>query len=175
MFFPFSIGTTLDGRPVLGHMLVAGQHPGDLVEIDAVLVLQDAARPDAGGDRVAAVDADPPAFQVLGRLDAGLRVDQDGAVMEGAHQEDRQRREPLPMRPGADVGGDRHLADVELEPAHHAPEGVDERIHLHEIEFEAARPHGAVLEGLVVALRAGHGSELGSGHRRFAPVTAFSR
>ena len=60
------------GRLVFGDVLVARQHPGDLAEIDAVLVLQHAARPDAGGDRVAAVDADPLALEVLGTADAGL-------------------------------------------------------------------------------------------------------
>ena len=54
-------------RPVLGHVLVARQHPGDLAEIDAVLLLQDAARPHAGRDGVAAIDADPLAFEVLRR------------------------------------------------------------------------------------------------------------
>ena len=65
MSLPFSIGTTFDGRLVFGDVLVARQHPGDLGEVDAVLVLQDAARPHAGGDGVAAVDADALAFEVL--------------------------------------------------------------------------------------------------------------
>ena len=31
------------GRRILGYMLITGQHPGDLPEIDAMLLLQDAA------------------------------------------------------------------------------------------------------------------------------------
>ena len=61
-------GHDVGRRLVFRHVLVAGQHPGHAVEVDAVLIGQDAAGPDAGGDRVAAVDARPLAFQFL-RLD----------------------------------------------------------------------------------------------------------
>ena len=72
IFLPFSIGTTFARRPIFRDVLVAGKHPGDLSQIDAVLLLQDAARPYAGRDRVAAIDADLLAFEVLRRADAGL-------------------------------------------------------------------------------------------------------
>ena len=89
-----------------------------------------------------------------------LRVDQNGAVMERAHQEHRHRGHAFAVRLGADVGGDRHLADVELEPAHHAAERGDERLDLDEVEREGPRLDAAVLERLVVALRAGDGLSL---------------
>jgi hypothetical protein len=144
-------------RLILRHVLIAGEHPGDLAQIDAVFLLQDAARPHAGGDRVAAVDADLPAFEVFRRADAGVAVHQDGAMMKGAHQKHRYRRHSLAVRPGTDVGRDRHLADVELEAAHHAPECGDERIDLYELEGKGRRLDAAVLERLVVALGAGDG------------------
>ena len=100
--------------------------------------------------------------------DAGLGVDQDGAVVERAHQEHRHRGHRLAVRLGADVGGDRHLADVELVAAHHAAERGDQRIDLLELEFEGLRLDGAVLERLVVALGAGDGFQLGSGHESMA-------
>ena len=133
-------------------------------KVDAVFVLQHAARPHAGRDRVAAVDADALAFEVLRLADAGLGVHQDGAVMEGAHQEHRDRGHRLAVRPGADIGRDRHLADVEFVAAHHAAERGDERIDLLELGLESLGLDGAVLERLVVALRAGDGNQLGSGH-----------
>src|SRR5215469_7866475 len=76
-----------------------------------------------------------------------------------------------------DVRGHRHLGDIELEPAHHAAERVDERVHLHEFELAGLRLHGAVLEGPIVSLRAGDGSQLELRHgllyfqrRRFSAV-----
>jgi hypothetical protein len=70
------------------------------------------------------------------------------------------------VRLGADVGGDRHLADVELIASHHATERGDERIDLDEIEREGARLDGAILERAVIALGAGGGFELELGHGR---------
>jgi len=60
-----------------------------------------------------------------------------GAVMEGTHQKHRRRRHALAVCLGADIGRDRHLADVEFEPAHHAAERIDQRIDLDEVELEA--------------------------------------
>jgi len=59
------------------------------------------------------------------------------------------------VRLGAHVSGDRHLADVELVAPHHAAKRVDQRIDLYEVEREGLRLHRTVLEGPVVALRAG--------------------
>ncbi len=73
----------------------------------------------------------------------------------------------LPCSLGADIGRDRHLADVELVAAHHAAERGDDRIDLHEVELEGLGLHRAVLERLVVALGAGDGLQLGSGHGAF--------
>ena len=81
-------------------------------------------------------------------------------MVEGAHEEHRHRGHRLAVRLGADVGGDRHLADVELAAAHHAAERGDERIDLLELELEGLRLHRAVLERAVVALRAGDGLQL---------------
>src|SRR5262249_3677238 len=101
---------------------------------------------------------------------AGLDVHQDGAVVERAHQKDRHRGHRFAVGLGADVGGDRHLADVEVVAAHHAAERGDEGIDLLEIEGEGARFDGAVLERLVVALAAGDGFELEFGHDRIASL-----
>src|SRR5262249_7401251 len=61
---------------------------------------------------------------------------------------------------GTDVGGDRHLADIELVAPHHAAEAVDQDRNLQEVEREGRRLRGTFLEGLIVALGAGAGFEL---------------
>ena len=85
-------------------------------------------------------------------------------MVERPHQKHRHRGHGFAVGLGADVGGDRHLADVEVVAAHHAAERGDERIDLLEIEGEGARLDGAVLERLVVALAAGDGFKLKFGH-----------
>src|SRR5215470_1522520 len=64
-----------------------------------------------------------------------------------------------------DVRGHRHLGDIELEPAHHAAERVDERVDLHELELAGPRLYSAVLEGFIVSLRAGDDFQLELRHR----------
>src|SRR5262249_37074790 len=108
------------GRLVFGHMLVARQHPGDFVEVDTMLLREHGAGPHPGRDRVATVDPDLSAFQVLGGADAGLDVVGDRTVMKGAYQKYRHGGERLTMSTCADIGRDRHLADVELVLPDHA-------------------------------------------------------
>ena len=97
----FGNGNDVGRRPVFGHMLISGEDPGDPAKFDVVLVGQDTPRPDARGDRVAAVHANPRSFEVFRGTQAGQRVMDDGAMMEGPDQEDRQRRDALAERPGA--------------------------------------------------------------------------
>jgi hypothetical protein len=145
-------------------VLVAGEHPGDRVEVDAVLLGQDGARPDARGHRVAPVHADLAALEVLRAPDVRADPVADGAVVEAAHQERRDRGELHPVRLRDEVGGEGHLADVELEGADHAPEALDEDRDLLEVEAEPGGGDGPVLERCVVALGAGDGPEQGFGH-----------
>ena len=147
-------------RPVLLDVLVAGEHPGDRVEVDAVLVGEDRPRPHAGRHRVAAVDADLRALEVLGRPDAVPGVDGDRVVVEAAHQERRDGGERHAVRLGGQVRRQRHLADVELQGAHHAAEALDEDRDLLELEGRAVRGDGAVLERAVVALGARDGAQV---------------
>ena len=65
IFLPCSIGTTLAGGWYSATCSSPESTQVILLEVDAVLVLQDAARPHAGGHRVAAVDADALALEVL--------------------------------------------------------------------------------------------------------------
>ena len=97
------------GRLPLLDVLVTGEDPGHGAGVHTVLALEDAPDPEAGGHRVAPVDAHLAAGQVLGAGDAGLGVVQDGAVVEGAHGKDRDGGEGLAEGLGAEIGGDGHL------------------------------------------------------------------
>src|SRR6185436_3539884 len=77
----FFDGDDVGGRPVFGDVLVSGQYPGDPIEIHAVLMLKYAARPETRGHGIPPVHTHPPALEIPGTPDAGLRVVQDGPVM----------------------------------------------------------------------------------------------
>src|SRR5262245_37807195 len=65
--------------------------------------------------------------------------------MEAPHQEDRQRNERSTERPRDHVGRGRHLADVELDIAHHSAERADDGRDLDEVGLHARdRGHPAL-------------------------------
>ena len=138
-------------------MLVARKNPIHLAQIDAVFILQNAARPHAGRDRIAAIDADALALKILRRFDARVLVDEDRAVMERAHDKHRNGGEFLLVRFRAHVGGDGELANVELRAAHHATESGDQRIDLNPVEDKTLGLNAPVLQSGVGHLSTGDG------------------
>src|SRR4029077_16832672 len=154
-------------------MLVSRQYPGDPVEIHAVLMLKYAARPETRGHGIPPVNTHPSAFEILRAADGRLQVVQDGAVVERAHREDGYRGERLAVRAGAQVGGDGHLGDVELQAAHHAAERLDDLWNVFELALACARLDRAVLERLRVA--AGDESSLERGPVHGVPIIVGSR
>ena len=158
-------------------VLAAGQHPGDAIGVHAVLGGQDAAGPDPGGDGVSAVHPDPPALQIGRRANARAGVVQDRAVVEPAHQEDRQRREGDAVLTRGEVGGQRHLGDVELQRAHHPAEPLDQDRYVRERQREAGGFDRAVDEQLVRALSAGQSAQYAFRLRHFGlhPLVASNR
>jgi hypothetical protein len=120
-------------------------HPLDGREVDAVIVLQQAADPDGGGHGVE-LDADALALEVLRRLDhAG--VDRDEAVPEHARGKCRDRhKRAFPCREARHVFRGRHFRGVEFLPRGHAVEQRTRIIHGDEIEIDAGRPHLAGIE-----------------------------
>ncbi len=99
-------------------------HPPNGVEIDAELMRQMSARPQRRGLGVER-HADALAFQILGRADAGARIDENVAVPEHARREHRQRHERVVAGAlQADEFGGRQLRHVEFLPADHAVEHV---------------------------------------------------
>ena len=110
--------------------------PFDLVEIDAEVVLHQAADEDRGGLGVER-HADALAGEVLGRLDV-LAVDDDEAVAEHPRGEHRQRHErQLLGGIAGDEFGARHFAGVEFQPVGHAVENLARIVHDQEIEIDA--------------------------------------
>src|SRR3984957_11129636 len=151
-------------------MIIAGYHPGDLVQIHAVLVLQNGAGLYTSRDRITAIDAHLFAFQVFGALNSHFRIVDNGAMMESPDEENRQRREPFSISARADVGRERHLADVELFSSHHAAKGIDERFDLFEVEFERLRSNGPVLQGLIISLRSKYRFQFEFGDGGIPPI-----
>ena len=135
-------------RVEIRHVLVVGRHERDLVQVDTVFGLQDAARPQPGGHRIAAVDPDHAALEVLRRLDAGPGVDRDRPVMEIPGHEHRHRGERQACGPGAQIGGERHFADVVLEAAAHPPHGGNNLLDLDVVRLESPGGGGSFLERL---------------------------
>ncbi len=88
----------------------------------AVVVLQHAAHEHEPG-RAPLRGADPPALQVLRRLDAGVGADIDAGVAEDLRERHRHRHErALAAALERRVGGERELRDLELLVVQHALE-----------------------------------------------------
>jgi hypothetical protein len=66
---------------------------------------------------------------------------------------------PLAIVAGAEVGGYRHLRDVELEGANHAAESGNDRLDFDVLELEPGRADGALLQGLHMGVIAKGGLE----------------
>ena len=72
--------------------------------------------------------------------------------MKIAHQKDRQRGEFDAMGLGADVGGQRHLADIVSHFPHHPAKRMDQDGDLLEFEIEIRQGYPAFLQRPIVAL-----------------------
>src|SRR5882724_464515 len=81
--------------------------------------------------------------------------------MELAQDKDRQRCEGLVVGPGCQVGGDGHLADIELEAASHATEGHDDGADVEVLELKAGGGDGPGLQGFGMWVRRDGGLEDG--------------
>jgi hypothetical protein len=106
---------------------------------------QHLARPHARRHRVGA-HAHFLAFEVLRRVDAGVRTHEQAAMMEAAHDEHRQRDKGCAIGAGDDIGGRGQFADIEFDVAHHAAERADLRLNRHEFRVHALDGNGAVAD-----------------------------
>ena len=141
-------GGALDdcGVAVFGEVGVVGAHPAQAGKIDAMLVLEDAAHPDAGGLRVAA-HGDAAAFQVL-RFQLALRgIVDDGVVLEARHHHGGQQDERLAVNLGLQEAADGELAGVKGALADHRLEALVGRLRPAEVELDEVGADLALLEG----------------------------
>ena len=136
----------------------------NLAQIDAVFVLQqpvDVDRRGHGQER----HADALALEVLGRLDAGLAVDGDEAVTEGARGKYRDGDErALLVGETLDEFRAGELGDVELLPARHAVENRPRLIDGDEVEIDALDLDLAGIERLHAVVEPARKRKLQLGH-----------
>ena len=123
-------------------LLDAAAHPGHVGGLHAVIVLQDRARPDIGGQLIFR-QADLLAFEVFRLLDAVL-AHIDRGVAEGARQKHRNADiRAVVLRGLHREARERQFADVEFGRAEGAKEDFLRR-QGHEDRIDAVDAHGAV-------------------------------
>jgi hypothetical protein len=132
---------------VLGEVAVVQRHPGDLVEVDAVFVAQDAADPQRGGLGIGA-HADLLALDVLRVQVAEVAVEAGAVVLEAPRDRGRQQHVGLAVGFRLQEGDDRQFAGVEGVFAHHRLEAVVGRVRAAEVEVDDVGLHAAVAQRL---------------------------
>ena len=81
-----------------------------------------------------------------------LLVVEDRPVVEISRHEHRDRGERQAGRAGADIGRERHLADVEFEPAAHAAHHRDDLLDLDQVQVEPPKFDACLFDGLGQAI-----------------------
>ena len=138
-------GRALGRVDVLRDMRVLERHPLHRIEVDAMLIGQDAAQPRtrSGGERA---DADPPALEIARLQVAEIGpVDRVGILMPRYHHA-RQQHHRLAETSRHQIGDDRHLRDVEGLFAHHRLEALVGRRVFSEIERNEIRSERSILQ-----------------------------
>ena len=120
------------------------------MKIHTVFALENPTRPSARGDGVAAIHADHSALQIFRFLYPGVYVVEAGPMVKVPGDENRDRGDRPAVRFGAEIGGERHLANVELEIADHAPHACDRGIDRNMLQLQTTACDAAVLQ------RSGH-------------------
>ena len=139
-------------------------HPMDGAQVDAELMLQVAAQPDRRGLGVER-QADPAAFEVLRRADAGAPVDEDIAVAEHPRRKHRDGDERAIAAAGMrNEFGCRQLRRVEFLAADHAVENLPARREHDHVEIDAFDLHLARAQRLDAIVFAACVGELQGGH-----------
>src|SRR5262245_18663928 len=152
------------GRAVRALFVDRALHPGAIREVDAVVVLQDAADEDRSRHGVKR-DADALACQVLGLADPRLLVDADEAVAEAARGKHRDGHErTLLVGVALDVFGARILGDVELLAARHAIKDRTRLLDADEVEIDAVDRDLAGIDRLHAVIERGRKRKLQLGH-----------
>src|SRR5262245_3409915 len=134
-------------------VLVELTEPLDRFVRHAVIVLEDAAHPQAGGEQIT-LSADLAADKVGRLADALRRIDEDKAMTEAAMGKNRNRAERKILIPRRHVTRARHLGEIELAAAQKPPV-PRRRSHIGQHrEVDPLRAYAAFLQGahdLVIA------------------------
>ena len=93
-------------------------------------------------------------------MDARIFVHHDRAVMKHTRGENWHCGKFFAVGFGANISGNRKLADVELGGAHHAPEGRDQRLDILKVHRESVGRHRSVDQRRRVPQRAEDGFEI---------------
>jgi len=101
-------------------ILVELAEPFDRFVRHPVIVLEDAAHPEAGSEQEA-LGADLAADQVGRLADSLRRIDEDEAMAKTAMGKNRYRPERQILVPRRDIARARHLRDIELAAAQEPP------------------------------------------------------
>ena len=113
----------IGGVCIFGQMRIVPAQPFELAKIDAVLVLQDAAHPDAGGLRIGA-HGDLLAFKRFGVHRRALFAADEELMLETANHGGGQQNQRLSVIERLHIGDDGQLARVKLALAHHRLEAL---------------------------------------------------
>ena len=163
-----SLTVIFSGRP---GMLDAAADPVDVGALDAVIVFQERARPDIGGELIFG-HADLAALEVFG-LFHPVGADIDRGVAEGARHEGRHRDiGTIALRRLHRVARHRQFADVELGGA----EGAEENLLRHELHvdrIDAVDLHRAVEQRAVAVVVADGDREIELGHGKSLPNATY--
>ena len=126
-------------------MGVLERDPIDRIEVDAVIIGENAAQPRAGRGGEGA-DTDALAVQI-GRLQGSLlRIVKRVSVLKPRHHNARQQHHRLAKTFRHQIGDDGHLRDVEGAFAHHRLEAFVGRRILREIQRDGIGPDRSILQ-----------------------------
>src|SRR6516165_9449292 len=108
---------------VASRLVDGALHPFDPGQIDAEIVLHQAADEDCGGLSVKR-NANALAGQFLGRVYAAAIHDNEGVTKDPGREYRKRHEGQLLSREAADIFRARHLANIEFQPAGHAIEDL---------------------------------------------------
>ena len=150
-------GRALGRVPEFGNMGVLERDPVDPVEIDAMVVGEDAAQPCAGRGGKGA-DADALVVEIARREFPCLCIVKRMRMLKPGQHDIRQQHHRLPKALRHQVGNDRHLRDVKRALADHRLEALVGRRIWREIERDQIGFDRAILQrgrtGMVAEKRA---------------------
>ena len=123
---------------IFGNVRIFESHPLDIIQIDAVIVLQDAANPCRRGHRIGA-DPDAPAREIAGRNPAAFGIVDKEWVRHAANDNCGQEHERFAIGFGLQECNYSQFRDVVLQMAHDVFERCVRYFHVGKVEDNRRR------------------------------------